>query len=393
MYVFADLQADNPDSHPKSQQFHPIDVPLTQPDSPLWSIAADMQAMRRLAQCGAVTAGSQYDMETPMLIPQTLAGFILAATVALPAQARNDDIHPSNPLAGKTVHLLVGFSPGGTSDAVARIISEKLGPLLQANIVVENKPGANGNIAAADVARAAPDGLTWYLGSFNNPVNQAAKRKLPFDFVRDFAPVAMVAYAPNVLVVNNNLPVHNVADLVKLAKRKTGELTFGSAGAGSSLHMAGELFKNVAGVEMVHVPYKGSAPAMTDLIGGHLSIMFDNLPTAMAQIKAGTVRALAVTGSRRVASIPDVPTVAETLPGFDVTSFFALYAPTGTPSATIDAINAATNRALKGPDLQRRLADQGAQAGPGTPQQLTTLVHDEIVKWRKVIAAGNIRLE
>jgi tripartite-type tricarboxylate transporter receptor subunit TctC len=323
-----------------------------------------------------------------MLISKTLAGLALAAAVASPALAQ-----PANPLAGKTVRLLVGFSPGGTSDAVARIAAEKLGPLLQARIVVENKPGANGNIAAGDVARAEPDGLTWYLGSFNNPVNQAGGRKLPFDFLRDFAPVAMVAYTPNVLIVNKALPVHNVAELIALAKRKPGELTFGSAGAGSSLHMAGELFNNVAGVNMVHVPYKGSAPAMTDLIGGHLSTMFDNLLTAMVQIKAGNVRALAVTGSRRVPALPDVPTVAETLPGFDVTSFFALYAPAGTPAATIDAINAATNHALADPDLQRRFAEQGAEPGPGTPQQLGALVHSEVEKWKKVIVAEDIRLE
>lgn len=323
-----------------------------------------------------------------MHISKTLAGLALAAAVASPALAQ-----PDNPLAGKTVRLLVGFSPGGTSDAVARIAAEKLGPLLQARIVVENKPGANGNIAAGDVARADPDGLTWYLGSFNNPVNQAGGRKLPFDFLRDFAPVAMVAYTPNVLIVNKALPVHNVAELIALAKRKPGELTFGSAGAGSSLHMAGELFNNVAGVNMVHVPYKGSAPAMTDLIGGHLSTMFDNLLTAMVQIKAGNVRALAVTGSRRVPALPDVPTVAETLPGFDVTSFFALYAPAGTPAATIDAINAATNRALADPDLQRRFAEQGADPGPGTPQQLGALVRSEVEKWKKVIVAEDIRLE
>jgi tripartite-type tricarboxylate transporter receptor subunit TctC len=315
------------------------------------------------------------------------AGLVLACAAAQPALAQSS-------LAGKPIQLLVGFSAGGTSDVIARIIAERIGPLLGTSVVVQNKPGANGNIAAGDVARAAPDGLTLYLGSFNNPVNQAADRKLPFDFMRDFAPAAMVAYAPNVLIVNKNLPARNVQELIALAKREPGKLSFGSAGAGSSLHMAGELFKNMAHVELVHVPYKGSAPAMTDVIGGHIDMMFDNLPTAMAQIKGGNVRALAVTGRQRVASLPDVPTVDEAgIAGFDVTSFFALYAPTGTPPSVIAEINAATNKALAVPDLQHKFAEQGAVAGPGTPQQLRALTESEVKKWRVVIQAANIKLD
>jgi tripartite-type tricarboxylate transporter receptor subunit TctC len=324
-----------------------------------------------------------------MKISKAITAFSFAASLAAAPSAQ-----AQSSLAGKPIQLLVGFSAGGTSDIVARVIAEKIGPQLGANVIVQNKPGANGNIAAGDVARSAPDGLTLYLGSFNNPVNQAAQRKLPFDFMRDFAPVAMVAYAPNVLIVNKDLPVRNVRDLIALAKREPGKLSFGSAGAGSSLHMAGELFNNMAHVEMVHVPYKGSAPAMTDVIGGHIDMMFDNLPTAMAQIKGGSVRALAVTGRQRVDSLPDVPTVDEAgIPGFDVTSFFALYAPTGTPPSVIAEINAATNKALAVPDLQRKFAEQGAVAGPGTPQQLRALTESEVKKWRVVIQAANIKLD
>ncbi len=297
-------------------------------------------------------------------------------------------------LSGKTIRLLIGFPAGGTSDSIGRSIAEKIGPILQANVIVENKPGANGNIAAAEVARSTPDGLTLYLGSLNNPVNQAAERKLPFDFVRDFAPVALVTHAPNVLIVTKKLPVQNVQELIALAKKEPGKLSFASAGAGSSLHMAGELFNYMAQVNMVHVPYKGSTPAMADLMGGHIEMMFDNLPTAMAQIKANNVRALGVTGPVRIAALPEVPTIAEAgIPGFSVTSYFALFTPTGTPAPVIQAINAATNQALAMPDLQEKFAQQGASPAPGTPEDLGNLTTSEIKKWAVVLKAANIKFD
>jgi tripartite-type tricarboxylate transporter receptor subunit TctC len=318
---------------------------------------------------------------------------VVAIFAALPTAQAQAQAQKSS-LADKPIRLFIGFSAGGTSDILARLVASKIGPTLGTDVIVMNRPGANGNIAAADMVRSTPDGLTLYVGSFNNPVNEAANRKLPFDFIRDFAPVATLAYMPNVLIVNKNLPAHNVKDLIALGKREPGKLTFGSSGAGSSQHMAGELFMNMAGIDMVHVPYTGSAPAITDLVGGHIDMLFDNLPTALPQIKGGTVHALAVTGSARAASLPDVPTVAESgLPGFNVTSFFALYAPTGTPQSVIHELNRATNKALAAPDLQQKFALQGADVAPGTPQQLRTFTENEVAKWRPIIKAAHIVLE
>jgi tripartite-type tricarboxylate transporter receptor subunit TctC len=288
----------------------------------------------------------------------------------------------------------VGFPPGGTSDSLARVIAGAITTDLGRSVVVENKPGANGNLAAAEVARAPADGLTLYVGSFNNPVNHAAGRELPFDFMRDFAPVAMIATVPNVLIVNRSLPVQNVRELMELARKSPGKMTFASAGAGSSLHMAGELFKHAGGVEILHVPYKGSAPALADLVGGHVDMIFDNLPSATPLIRAGEVRALAVTGGSRAAAFPELPTIAEAaLPGFDVTSFFALFAPAGTPAAMIEQINAATNAALQKPEIRATLAGLGADPAPGGAERLRALTEQEVEKWRQVIQQARIQLE
>jgi tripartite-type tricarboxylate transporter receptor subunit TctC len=297
-------------------------------------------------------------------------------------------------VSANPIRILVGFSAGGTTDALARIIAESLSSALKTSVVVENKPGANGNIAAAEAARASKDGTTLYMGSFNSPVHHAARRKLPFDFLQDFAPVAMVAYVPNVLVVKADFPAHSVEELIALAKQQPNKLTFASAGAGSSLHMAGELFKNSTGAAIMHVPYKGSAPAISDLLGGHVDMMFDNLPSAMAMIEAGKLRALGVTSAKRAPALPNVPTIGEAgVPGFEVLSFFALFAPTGTPAATINAINAQVNAALAVPAVQEKIAKLGAWPSPETPAQLGDYVDSEVKKWEKVIQDQKITFE
>jgi tripartite-type tricarboxylate transporter receptor subunit TctC len=296
--------------------------------------------------------------------------------------------------AARPARILVGFSAGGTSDILARVIATAITNDLGRPIIVENKPGANGNIAAAEVARAPADGLTLYIGSFNNPVNHAARRELPFDFMKDFVPVAMIATVPNVLVVRRDLAAQNVRELIALARREPGRLTFASSGAGSSLHMAAELFKVTAHVDMLHVPYRGSAPAYADLLGGSVDMMFDNLPAAVQLVRAGSVRALAVTGTSRVPALPEVPTIAEAaLPGYDLTSFFALFAPTGTPPAAVAQFNDAVNRALARPEIRDSLTGMGATPAPGTPDQLRALTVSEVEKWRRVIEEGQIRLE
>lgn len=294
----------------------------------------------------------------------------------------------------KPVRILVGFSAGGSTDALARIIAEELSTSLKTSVVVENKPGANGNIAAAEAARSQADGTTLYMGSFNSPVHHAARRKLPFDFLKDFAPTAMVAYVPNVLVVKEDFPAKTVQELIDIAKKQPGKLTFASAGGGSSLHMAGELFKNTTGAEILHVPYKGSAPAISDLLGGHVDMMFDNLPSATPMIEAGRLRALGVTSAKRADTLPNVPTIAEAgVPGFEVLSFFALFAPTGTPDTTIAAINSTVNAALAKPAVQEKISKLGAWPSAETPDQLKAYVESEVKKWEKVIQEQNIKLE
>ncbi len=317
-----------------------------------------------------------------------LAGLFSVAVLPWAVQAESA-------FAGKRIQILVGFAPGGSTDILARTIAEAMGPDLQANVIVVNKPGANGNIAAAEVARAAPDGLTLYMGSFNNPVNHAAKRKLPFDFLKDFASVATVGYLPNVLVVNKALQANSVAELIELAKQRSKSLAFGSSGAGSSQHMAGELFKYQAKVDLVHVPYNGSPAAMNDVIGGHIDLLFDNIPTAAVQAKAGTVKALAVTGNKRAPQLPDIPTVAETpgLEAFDVTSFFALYAPASTPPQLVSALNASVNKALQQEKTRTSMMDKGIEPGGGSPEQLRALVEGEVAKWAEVIQASGIKFE
>ena len=287
-------------------------------------------------------------------IVQRAALFVLLALSAAAAAAQ--------PYPSKPIRLVVPFPAGGTTDILAREVGQRLSLSLGQPVVIDNRPGAAGNIGSELVAKSAPDGYTLLMATVGtHAINPNLYARIPYDHVKDFAPVVLVAGVPNVLEVTPSLPVHSVADLINLAKEKPGQINFASSGSGTSIHLSGELFKTMAGVDMTHVPYKGSAPAITDLIGGQVQVMFDNLPSSLQQIKAGKLRAIAVTSAQRAPALPDVPTIAESgLPGFEATSWFGIVAPTGTPPTIIARINADVNQWLQSPEAKDKLLAQGA---------------------------------
>lgn len=258
----------------------------------------------------------------------------------------------------KPVTLVVGYAAGGATDVIARLVATKLGEQLGQPVVVDNRPGANSNLGAQIVAKAAPDGYTLYVYTIANTINASLYAKLGYDPVKDFEPIGLIAKIPNILVVNNNVPIKSVADYIRFAKESKDGITFASSGSGSSIHLSGEMFKMQTKLNMLHIPYKGSAPAVTDLLGGRVQSMFDNAPSALPHVKAGKLRPIAITSAQRSPLLPDVPTVAESgFPGFDVQSWFSLAAPAGTPQPIIAQLNAALNKALATPDVRQRLQD------------------------------------
>ena len=303
------------------------------------------------------------------------------------------------PLAGaqawptKPVKIVVTFPTGGAPDILARLFSEKA-QLGQA-VIVDNRPGAGGNIGADIVAKSAPDGYTIVMGTVGtHSINGSVFAKMPYDMVKDFAPVSLIASTPNQLVVNNDLPVKTVQDLVAHAKANPDKLSFGSPGIGTSVHVSGELFKSMAGVQMTHVPYKGRQFAIPDLIGGQIQLMFDNMPSALPMARDGKIRAVAQTGAKRSAAAPDVPTVAESgLPGFEATSWFALFAPAGTPQAVIDKLAAEAQRIYRLPEVAERLATLGLDAVLSSPDELAQYQAAEIAKWAKVVKESGARVD
>jgi tripartite-type tricarboxylate transporter receptor subunit TctC len=300
------------------------------------------------------------------------------------------DSYPSKP-----VQIIVPAPPGGALDIGARIVAQKLNETLGQPVIVENRPGASHMIAAAFVAKATPDGHTLLLGS------QTALAVVPIlypkagvDPVKDFAAAALIGNVPLILVVNPSVPAKSVRELIAYAKAKPGELNFGSGGVGTTPHMAGELFVTTAGIKLVHVGYKGEAPALTDLIGGHLSMMFSNVSAAMPHVKAGKLRGLAVTSPERQAAAPGVPTVAESgLPGYEVQTWLGLVAPAGTPREILARLNAEVAKAVARPDVKQRFADQGMTAAGGTPEQFADYIKSENVKWAKVIKDAGVQPE
>jgi tripartite-type tricarboxylate transporter receptor subunit TctC len=289
--------------------------------------------------------------------------------------------------------LIVAFPAGGTSDIVARVIGQRLSEQLGQQFVVENRPGAGGNIGTEAVVRSVPDGYTLLVASNANAANATLYDKLNFDFARDIAPVAGLIRVPNVVEVPPSLPIKTIPELIAYAKANPGKINMASAGNGTSQHIAGELFKMMTGVNMLHVPYRGSAPALTDLLGGQVQVMFDLMSTSIEYIRAGRLRALAVTTGTRSEALPDLPAVADFVPGYEASSWQGLGAPRGTPTAIIDWLNTEINAALADPKIKARLANLGASVIPGSPGEFGKFIADDTGKLAKVIKFANIKPE
>jgi tripartite-type tricarboxylate transporter receptor subunit TctC len=305
------------------------------------------------------------------------------------AQAAVAQLYPSKP-----VRIIVNFPAGGVADLYARIVAAKVQESWGQAVVVENRTGAGGNIGAEAVAKAAPDGYTLNMSAIGpHAINVSLFAKLPFDPVKDFAPVVHVLDAEGLLVVHPSLPINSVSDLIAYARANPGKLTFASAGMGTASHLAGELFKTMAKVEMTHVPYKGNVPAITDLLAGQTSLLFATMPTVLPHARAGKLRALATIGSARAAATPEVPTVGESLGGFDVSNWIALFAPAGTSPDIVKRWNAEVNRIMQSPEIQARLPNEGARFVPNTPEQFAAFVKSEIAKWAPVVKASGARVD
>jgi tripartite-type tricarboxylate transporter receptor subunit TctC len=296
--------------------------------------------------------------------------------------------------AGKPIHIVVTFTPGGAPDILARLIADRLAPAWNTQVIVDNKPGAGGNPGADSVAKAPPDGTTIVVGTVGtHAINGALYPKMPYDMVKDFAPVMLLATTPNLLVVHNDVPAKTVAELIALGKRE-GKLTFASAGSGTSIHVSGELFKTMTGIDMTHIPYKGRASAIPDLLGGRVTMMFDNMPSSLPLVKEGKLRALGVTSLKRSPAAPEIPTIAEQgLPGFEAVSWFALFAPGGTPRPVVERLQAEVKKILVAPDVAKRLAEIGLEPVGSSPDELAAFQRSEIAKWAKVVKDSGAKPE
>ncbi len=293
--------------------------------------------------------------------------------------------------AGRPLKLVVPFPAGGSTDVIARIAAEGLGGRLGVPVVIENKPGAGGTIGASQVAKATPDGHELLVASVSISTNHHIFKSLPFDPLKDLAPVSLIATVPNVLLVGPHMTMRSTADLIAAAKAAPGKITYGSAGIGTSAHLAAELFCQMTGVTMTHVPYRGTGPALNDLIGGRLDVMFDILTAVVQQVKAGTVRALAVTTPGRNPLLPELPPVAETLPGFEVTTWNGVFAPAATPAAVIDSLSAAIVQVMRQDGVRTRLAELSVEALGSSPTELAAWLTAESDKWGRLVRSANIR--
>jgi tripartite-type tricarboxylate transporter receptor subunit TctC len=293
----------------------------------------------------------------------------------------------------KPVRWVVPYPPAGTTDVLARVVAQWLTEKMGQPFVIENKPGAGNNIGVEFVVNAPADGYTMLLVNPANGINATLYKDLRFNFIRDIAPVAGIVRTPNVMEVTPSLPVRTVKEFIDYCKANPGKLNMASSGSGTSVHLSGELFKSMTGCNMVHVPYKGAGPALTDLMGGQVDVIFDNLPSSAGHIKAGKLRALGVTSEQREPSLPGVPTIAETVPGYEATAWFGIGMPKGTPPDIIDRVNAEVNRALADPKMRERLAELGGKPMPGTPEDFGKTIAAETAKWEKVVTSSGAKVE
>jgi tripartite-type tricarboxylate transporter receptor subunit TctC len=317
-----------------------------------------------------------------------IMGLVCLLSVAIGIAPASAADYPNRP-----VRWLIGFAAGGPVDIVARIMAQWLSEHFGQQFVVENRGGSGGNIAAAAAINSAPDGYTLLFVAPNNAISTSLYKKLSYDFIRDTVPVASIIQLTNMLVVSNALPVKTVQEFIDYCKANPGKVSYASSGYGTSVHMSAELFKAMAGIEMVHVPYRGSAIAFPDIMSNKVQLIFDNLPSALEQSRAGTVRALGVTSPQRWPGLPDVPAIAETVPGFESVGFYGISAPKGTPPEIVEILNKAVGEALRDPKVIERLTDIGGIPKPMTPAEFGKLIADETEKWRKVVAFAGVSVE
>jgi tripartite-type tricarboxylate transporter receptor subunit TctC len=315
---------------------------------------------------------------------------LTTGAAAMPAISRvaRADVYPSRP-----VHLIVFYAAGGGNDIIARLMGQWLSQRLGQSFVIENRPGGGGNLGTEYVVRAAPDGYTLLLSSTANTVNASLYNSLGFNFVRDIAPVASISYEPNIMVVNPSVPAKTVPEFIAYAKANPGKINYGSAGIGSSQHMSGELFKMMAGIDMTHVPFRGTAPALQSLLGGQVQLMFASMSATLEHVRAGRLTALAVTIPKRSDVLPDVPSVSEFLPGFDAEVYYGIGAPKDTPAEIVERLNKEINAGLADPQFKARLVDLGSMVLPGSPADFGKFIGNETEKWAKVVKFANIKAE
>ncbi|MFO1412985.1 MAG: tripartite tricarboxylate transporter substrate binding protein [Burkholderiales bacterium] len=325
----------------------------------------------------------------PAVVARVLVGVVAlcGAALAAPAWAQ---AYPT-----KTVKMVVPFPPGGSLDITGRLIAQKLTEMWGQPVVVENKPGAGGNIGADFVAKSPPDGYTILMGALStHAVNPSLYKTMPYDAAKDFAPITLIAITPNVLVVNANSPVNNVKEFIAYTKANPGKLSFGSGSNGSAGHLAGELYKVETGTDAVHIPFKGGAPATQALLAGDTQFMFDNLANAMAQVKAGKLKALAVTTGQRSKLVPDLPTMAEAgLPGFDISTWYGFFAPAGTPPAIVAKWNADVTKILNSPEVREKIMADGAEPAPDTPAEFAAFIQKELAKYARIVKASGAKVD